>query len=151
METNLKVKKGFVILTVNPKIYPLETVYSAAYTFLDKAYILLDGDPKKEIIVKLKPKERYDLKKLGFKFFDELINYADYRSRAEQTRGIREMLLQRALITNDPSIVQNDEYLNQVLKEVKQDKGFDDAEGIAIPWEDRNNKGTKKKYAKKKK
>ena len=54
METNLKVKKGFVILTVNPKIYPLETVYSAAYTFLDKAYILLDGDPKKEIIVKLK-------------------------------------------------------------------------------------------------
>ena len=28
---------------INPKVYVLETVYSAAYVFLDRAYILLDG------------------------------------------------------------------------------------------------------------
>ena len=36
-------------ITVNPKIYSLQTIFAAAYVFLDKAYILLDYGQGKKI------------------------------------------------------------------------------------------------------
>jgi len=148
MEENLKVNENSVVIKINPKLYPLETVYSAAYVFLDKAYVLLDGDPKKEILVELKPKQKQDLKTLGGEFFNELINYADYQKRAEHTKKTRETILQRALITNDPSILQNnianDEFDN--LPEDLEDNDYlEDPEGIAIPWEEKYGDNVKKK------
>jgi len=105
---NMKIEEDSVVLSVNPKIYSLDVVYSAAYVFLDKAYVLLDGDPETEVLVRLKPKKEEDLEKLGGEFFNELINYADYEKRAAKTKDIREILLKRALVTNDPSIVKQD-------------------------------------------
>ena len=145
----MKIEKDFVILNINPKVYPLETIYSAAYVFLDKAYILLDGDPKKEILVKLKPKEKQNLEKLGGDFLNELINYADYQKRAEKTKEIREMLLQRALITNDSSILQRKDSESDKLTEELGDGDFlDDPEGIAIPWEEEYGGNLKKENSK---
>lgn len=145
MEKNITVNENSVTITINPKLYALETIYSAGYVFLDRAYILLDGDPKKDILVKLKPKEKEDLKKLGLEFFNELINYADYQKRAEQTKKIREMLLERALITNDPSVIQNNEEFEDNLDDLEDDEDYlDDPEGIAIPWEEKYGKKAKK-------
>lgn len=101
MEKKIIVENNQVVLSINPKVYDLEVVYSASYVFLDKSYVLLDGDPNKEIIVKLKLKEKGDLNKLGYEFFNELLNYSDYKKRSEQTKEIREMILQRSLLTND--------------------------------------------------
>lgn len=138
MERDIKIENGSIVLNVNPKLYALETVYSAAYVFLDRAYVLLDGDPEKKILVKLKPKKKEDLKKLGGEFLNELINYSDYQKRAEQTKKIRETLLQRALLTNDPSVVQEDEEFDDIMEELEDDEDFlDDPEGIAIPWEEK--------------
>ena len=140
METNVKIENGSVFLKVNPKLYNLEAVYSAAYIFLDKAYVFLDGDPKKEIIVKLIPKGNEDLEELGGEFFNELINYGDYQNRAEETKGIREALLQRALIANDiGAIMQGDGAFN----ELDDEDYLDDPEGIAIPWEEKYGKEKK--------
>ena len=151
----ISIEDGSVILKVNPKLYPLEVIYSAAYVFLDRAYVLLDGDPKKEVIVKLMPKEKHDLKKLGGEFFNELINYADYNKRAKETKSIREMLLQRALITNDPSVLQEgDGELDKIMGELDDNEDSDyleDPEGIAIPWEEKYGKKAKKKSKVKKK
>ena len=145
MENKIKIKNGSAVLSVNPRVYPLEAVYSAAYVFLDKAYMLLDGDPKKEILVELKPKSKEDLKKLGLEFFNELINYADYQKRAKQTKEIRETILQRALITNDPSMVQDNEKFDGILKELEDDDDYlDDPEGIAVPWEEKYGNKSKK-------
>ena len=52
-------------MKINPNLYSLEVIYSAAYAFLNKAYILLDGNPEKEILVKLKSKSNEDPEKLG--------------------------------------------------------------------------------------
>lgn len=145
MNNNIKIEKDNVILSINSKLYTLETVYSAAYVFLDRAYILLDGDPKKEIIVRLKPKEKQNLEKLGREFLNELINYADYQKRAKQTKKIREMLLQRALITNDPFIINKED---DVMEELDDDY-LEDPEEIAIPWEEKYGKKVKKKAKKK--
>ncbi len=135
MESNVIVKDDSVILKINPNIYGLETIYSAAYVFLDRAYVVLDGDPEKEVLVKMKPKGEDDLNKLGLEFFNELINYADYQKRAEKTKKIREMLLERALITNDPSVIQDDKEFDRLMAELDDD--FDDPDGIAIPWEEK--------------
>ena len=48
------------------------------------------------------------------------------------------MLLQRALITNDPSIV--DDEFDNLMEELEDDDEFDEPEGIAIPWEERHGK-----------
>lgn len=136
---DIKLSGDNVIININPKIYALETIYSAAYVFLDRAYIILDGDPEKEILVKLKLKDQGgDLKELGLQFYNELINYADYQKRAEQTKKIREMLLERALITNDPSVIREGNEFNDLMEELENEGDYlDDPEGIAIPWEEK--------------
>ena len=119
----IDIKDGFVVLEINPKVYDLEVIYSAAYVFLDNTYVLLDGDPETNIIVKLKPKEEQDLEKLGMEFFNELVNHTDYKNRAEKAKGITEMILQRALITNDPSLAKKRE---------------EDPKEIMVPWEEKH-------------
>jgi len=154
-KSNLDIKDDCVVLSVNPKVYSLEVIYSAAYVFLDRAYVLLDGDPKKEIFVELKSKNKENLEKLGREFNNELINYADYNKRAKNTKKIREMLLQRALITNDPSLVggsdlEDDGEFEEMMKDLDKDDYIKDPEGIAIPWEEKYGSKPKKKKDKKK-
>jgi len=136
MNKKLKIEGNSVILSINPKLYPLETIYSASYVFLDRAYVFLDGDPKKEILIILKPKEKINLEELGGEFFNELINYADYNARSKETKKIREIILQKALITNDPISQDSDEF-DDLIKELEDDDEFsDDADKIIAPWED---------------
>ena len=99
---NLKiVNNEHVLVSVNPKIYSLDVVQSAAYVLMDRAYIVIDGDPKEKILVELKPtNKKEDLEKLGRDFNNELINYAVYKVQAERTKEIRETIVKRALLTN---------------------------------------------------
>ena len=137
MEDNIKISQDSVVVNINPKLYSLDAVYSAAYVFLDRAYVILDGDPKSEILVRLKPKKEEDLETLGLEFSNELINYCDYQKRSAETKKIREMLLERALITNDPSVIPDNEF-NDIMNDLEEDGDFlDDPEGIAVPWEEK--------------
>ncbi len=150
--SNMEIGKDSVLLSVNPKIYPLEAVYSAAYVFLDKVYLLLDGDPESEVIVELKPKNKpknkEELETLGREFNNELINYSDYQKRSEKTARIRELIMQRALLTNaqlseEPSS-DADESINNTG--IEDDADFlEDPEGIAIPWEEKYGKSASSK------
>ena len=145
MVSDIVVKKDEAILRINPLVYPLDIVYSAAYVFLDSAYILLDGNPKKEIIVKMKPKHKDGkAEKLGREFLNELINYADYSKRAEETKAIRKIILQRALITNDESLLGR----GLDFETEDPDEHIDDPEGIAVPWEEKYGKKREKKKRK---
>lgn len=160
--SNLEIIKedNKVIIKINPKIYPLEVVYSAAYVFLDKAYILIDGDPKKEIIVEAKPKEEKNLEYFGGEFNNELLNYLTYKNFSDKNKDIRTMIVQRALITGDPDVLDNknsfddeelDEETKKLLKELEDDDDddfLDDPEGIAIPWEEKYGKESKKENKK---
>ena len=67
---NLKlVNNEHVLAKVNPKIYSLDVVQAAAYVLMDRAYVVIDGDPEKEILVELKPTDKKeDLEKLGRDF-----------------------------------------------------------------------------------
>ncbi|MBW2979897.1 hypothetical protein KY360_00590 [Candidatus Woesearchaeota archaeon] len=144
-------KENCCLISINPKIYPLDAIYSAAYVFLDKSYVLLDGDPKEKITVELRPKEKQDLEKLGREFNNELLNYAQYKKQAELNKEIRQVLLQRALLTSETSPARDTlpkEGEEEPLEELDENY-LDDPEGIAIPWEEKY--GKKAKAAKQKK
>jgi len=135
---NIENKEGNYVIKINPKIYPLDVIYSAAYVFIDKVYIIIEGDPEKEICIMLKPKKDQNIENVGEEFYNELLNYLVYKNYGSKNKKIRETIIQRALITNDPSIITEEEDVNEDIEEY-----LDDPEGIAIPWEEKYGKGSK--------
>lgn len=129
MLQNMELHKdeGYVVVSVNPKIYPLDVVYSAAYALIDKAYVLIDGDPAEEILVELRQKEdkKIEVLHLGRELNTELLNYAVYKSQAKLNQGVRETLLQRTFFTNKEKTDNQDSCEPDYLK---------DPEAITKPW-----------------
>jgi His-Xaa-Ser system protein HxsD len=121
-----------VRINVNPKLYPLDVIYSAAYVFLDKAYLLLEGDPNSKVTVELRAKGMEDVEKMGREFMNELLNYVAYKKQSEKSKEIRQMIVQRALITNSSEceVVEKEE-------DFFSEDYLDDPEGIAIPWDEK--------------
>lgn len=154
---SFNIKEGEVELKINPNIYPLGVIFQAADVFIDKAYISLDGDPEKEVLVTLKPKEdKEDLEKYSGDFQNELVNYAAYFVRAQVNRDIREAMLKRAFFSVLPAENKKDEkaekeFESKKLEKVKIDIGtkvpiMDDIESdvsleeIAKPWDKQKGK-----------
>jgi His-Xaa-Ser system protein HxsD len=90
-----------VIVKINPVLYNINIVYSAAYVFLDKAYILLDGDPNTQVIVKITPKQNEDLERLGKEFMNELIKFGFYKYQNTETMTLRSLILKRVLMLDE--------------------------------------------------
>jgi len=138
MEINKE--ENCVSVNINPKIYPLDVIYNAAYVFIDKAYVLIDGDPNEGVLVELKPKKEFSLEVLGREFNNELLNYSVYKTQSDKTKDIRTAIIQRALITNDPSVIGGCQ-----KKDSEEYDYLEDPEGIAIPWEEKYCKDKKSK------
>jgi His-Xaa-Ser system protein HxsD len=145
--------EGFVLVSVDPKIYPLEVIYTAAYVFLERAYVFLEGDLEKEVVIKLTTKvksSKEELDILGKEFLNELINYGLYKTQSEKNGEIRQILLQRALLTNldeeeDFEEDSEDEDDLDSLEDLESSEELiDDPEGIAIPWEEKYGKDENK-------
>jgi len=118
-------KENFVKVSVNPKVYSLQTIYAAGYVFLDRSYILLDRDEKKDIEVYLFPqKKRQDLKRLGFEFCNELLNYAHYFSRAKANAETVKAIMQRALFSASPGLAEEAEEkeIQDLIKELEEEE-----------------------------
>lgn len=127
------------ILKLNPKVYPLSSVYSAAYVFLDRAYILLDGDPEKEILVSMIAKEEEDIEKLSLEFMNELINYNNYSQNLKSNQETIKLIIEKALFSANPALMEEaeekeiqelidefdneeDEEIKDIIKEIKDEK-----------------------------
>lgn len=116
---------NLLLVSIDPDIYPLEVVYSATYMFLDKAYVMLDGDPKENITVQFKAKEDdLDLEKLLGEFQNELINYSVYAVQAARTSEIREAITKRALKTVEEGETESED----------EGEWVEDPKGIAETW-----------------
>ncbi len=121
------------VISLNPKIYPLEAIYGACYVFIDRAYLFLDGDPKEEVKVYIKGKSNLSPKKLealAGEFENELLNYTLRLALAKNTRKVRETIVEKALFSALPQEkIREDE---EVVEE--------DPLGIAVPWEEKYGK-----------
>lgn len=128
--------KGSAVINVNTKIYPLDVVLSAGYVFLDRCYVMLDGDPEGTITVELRPKDRTDAAQIAREFQNELVNYANYAVQAIKNEWMREAIVRRVLMTNE--IVENAQEEPCAAQPPEEEQPwFDDPEGIAIPWEEK--------------
>jgi len=127
---NIQHHKDHILISINPKIYSLEVVHSAAYSMIDKAYVIIDGDPEEEIFVELRPKNRKDMKDMEFKFANELLNYAVYYNQSRMNKEVRDAIIQRAFLTN----TQNTEPCECLPEGQKDYEKIEDPLGIAKPW-----------------
>ncbi len=144
----VNVDENMAVISVNPKLYALEVIYAAAYVLIDKAYFILDGNPKEEIKVLMKPKSKMggeEINELALKFYNELVNYSVYVMQAAKNQAVREAIIKRAFATNiggsadDPEaeIKNYPKDLKDKAMEVQiKEKGLyiDDPKGIAKPW-----------------
>ncbi len=132
-KTSINKSKNKIVISVDPNLYPLKSIYGAAYVFLDRAYIFLDGEVKKEIYVHLKGKKRLtdkEIKNLADEFLNELLNYSLRYQISKDNRKIREYILGAALIGASGDNI--DESTESCEKDWKKDPL-----GIAIPWEEK--------------
>lgn len=96
-----KEEGDFIELRLNPKLYSLDIVYSAAYQLLDDAFIIFDGDPDIEIKVRITPKnfdsESLEKKELLAKeFLNSLVNYTYYNINSAKKETLRALLLRKS-------------------------------------------------------
>lgn len=96
-------KKGLVVVKVNARVFPLDLVYDAAYSIMDRAYVILDGLPDKEIYVILKPRTfKGKLDDLGRSFYDELVAAAFHAVQFVRNKDVRDALIESmAPLTSD--------------------------------------------------
>jgi len=115
----------WVKVPVNLKVYPLQSVHSSGYAFMDRAHVRLEEEKKDHVAVWLKPKnEKQDLQKLALEFSDELLNYAHYFSSLKVNAENMKILLQRALFSASPSIVKEaeDKEIENLIKELEAEE-----------------------------
>ena len=124
-------------VVLDAKIYPKDVVYSAAYVFIDRAYVILEGDPEKHITVGLKPKAGSgNPEEIALEFQNELLNYLVYKNRVEKAGPLRNIIVQRALLTNlEQSVEELTAVPGGIIEEWEEDP-----EGISTPWNEKHGK-----------
>jgi His-Xaa-Ser system protein HxsD len=115
----------WVNVPVDLKVYPLQSIHSAGYSFMDRAHVRLEEEKKGIVSVWLKAKnDKQDLQKLALEFSDELLNYAHYFSSLKTNAENMKVLLQRALFSASPSIVKEAEEkeIENLIKELEAEE-----------------------------
>ncbi len=123
-EKYIKLSSDHAEIVLNGKIYAKETVFAAGYVFLDRAYILLDQSADKIFVYLYPQDEKADLKKLAMEFYNELLNYAHYFTRVKANADAIKSLMQRALFSTSPSLVQEAEEkeIEDLIKELEEEE-----------------------------
>jgi hypothetical protein len=122
----LEVSGNDIVLRLNPKVYSLEMVYATAYVFLDKAWFLLDGDPARELIVRITPRQQQppdQLAVFGREFLNELLSVSNYFSQLSRNKDVVNAVLQRALFSVSPKLIEEAEEseINKILQDIQAD------------------------------
>jgi len=156
-----------VQFSVNPKVYPLDLVYQAAFIFIDRTYAYLDMDAKGQIVVQLKGKAALDapaLDALAGEFRNELLNQAVRKQLAKENKRLRELIVAKALfsaarpqelrevmdslesrrpVSEEPAPRPWDDATKEEQDELDRllaeiEKDFaEDPMGIAVPWDEK--------------
>lgn len=153
-------------IEVQVNMYGLEALYKACYTFLDRAYVRLQGDPQGTVKIVFRPKEgtKLPLEALAGEFENELLHQALRVKVADGNRKIREHIVTRALLSAQgvsvvpaqpaaPAPAQGggsvldadlEMEIEKLLAEVeKAGAGSGDPLNISVPWEEKNGAPTK--------
>lgn len=138
----VELDRGAISLRVDEALYPLESVYAAAYVFIDRCYVFLDKPSDGRIRVTLSGKrtklEGDVIRDTVGEFANELLSCAWRAQIARDNRATIEAVTAQAL-----SGARGAPSLDELEAFDFSEEAFDDPLGIAMSWEE--------KYAKKKK
>jgi len=98
MKTNYEINNNIATIKINKEIFSKEIIIQTTYILLEKFYFLIDSD-KNYFIVEMKSKDKPITEKDVLKFFDEIIESQSYIDQLKRTSKIREIILEKALIT----------------------------------------------------
>lgn len=73
---NIQIARDYILFSINPEIYNLDCIKKSAKMILKKACVILDGNPKTEILVELRPRKGIKNKNLIEEFNGYLIKNA---------------------------------------------------------------------------
>jgi len=144
-------------LVVSQKLYSLDAVLTAAYVFIDRAYVFLDYDTDGNIKITLRCKPETTAEEFAGiegNFQNELLHQS-IRVRLGKKNRIREIIIGQALFSLNPGDAsamrdEPDEEVEKELKEILAESGEDDLDyledplEIAIPWEEKQKKAQEK-------
>jgi len=128
-----------VSLTVDESLYPLDAVYGAAFTFLDRCYVVLDRPEPSRLRVTLTGKRPNDdpaaLRDLLGELGNELLASAWRQQLARDQRPLVEAVTLRAMegALGGPS-------LEDLARFEFDDEALEDPLGIAVAWEEKYGK-----------
>jgi His-Xaa-Ser system protein HxsD len=138
---SLDLDAGSVRIELDASIYPLPAVYSAAYVFLDRAYVFLDKPAPEKLRVVLAPKagpfDADRAKALAGELANELLSASWRHQITKENRATIEAVTMQAIAGAMGAASLDDLESFDFTEEP-----FDDPLGIAQSWEE---KYTKKK------
>jgi His-Xaa-Ser system protein HxsD len=133
-----------VSLTLADEVYPLDAVYGASYTFIDRCYVLLDRVAPGRTRVVVTPKQggttETDLRAIAGELVNELLSCAWRSQIVRENRAVIEAVTMQAVggAMGPPSL---DELKDFDFSE----EPFEDPLGIGLSWEDKYKKKDKDK------
>jgi His-Xaa-Ser system protein HxsD len=137
---------GSVAVSIDATTYTLEALYAASFTFLDRAYVLLERPSPERYRVLLAPKKadgelRAQLVRLAGEMANELLAAA-YRQRLQaENRALVESVTLRAMrgALGPPEAAPS---LDELEGFDFSAEAFEDPLGIAMSWEEKYGKKT---------
>lgn len=139
---DVELDRGAVSLRVDETLYPLESIYAAAYVFIDRCYVFLDKPAENRVRVTLSSKKEpfgaEAARDVVGEFANELLSCAWRAQIARDSRATIEAVTAQALAgaRGAPS-------LDELEAFDFSDEAFDDPLGIAMSWEEKYAKGKK--------
>ena len=132
-------EEGSVHLRLDSTLYPLDAVYGASFTFLDRCYVFLDRPGEDELRVLLSPKdattEAEGLRAMAGEFANELLTCAWRHRITTENRASIEAVTSQAIAAamGPPSLDELEDF-------DFSEEPFEDPLGIAMSWEEKYRK-----------
>jgi His-Xaa-Ser system protein HxsD len=97
------VREDGLDISVNLSVYPLDALFRVCYWFTDRCYLFLTCDESHSVVTVhfAKKTPDTDLAVTAGEFSNELINQKVRRDVADETRGIRELIVAQAFAEAD--------------------------------------------------
>ena len=87
---------------IDSSFFDKEVVMTTAYSFMDRFYVKISGDPLGSILVSLLPKgQDIDSGSIEGEFGNALLAYAQHQMMAKGSKQVREMIVYSALMAGE--------------------------------------------------
>lgn len=137
-------KNNSALITVDREYYPKEAIITTCCRFLGDNYIFLENEGNATIRVTLTPKRTTaEFKKIKGEFKNELIDNTLRYNISQRNKEIRECIIKTALFFSQPHEAAGDSPFKE-LEEAQMQDWKEDPLGIAIPWQEKHKRRSKK-------